>query len=457
MAKVRVYELAKDLGMDSKEVLELTTRHTYGTWRKQRGWKPLHIVDAQGSCFRDADGKEYLDFSSQLMCSTLGHKNSAVIEAIARQARELCYIAPGFATTARAELTKLLLEVLPKGLTKYFFTTSGTEANEAAIRIARLVTGKYKIIARYTSYHGSTAGSLAATGDYRRWPSEPAGKIDGVIFGPECNCYRCPLGLHYPECALACADYIEHMIENESNVAAILIEPIVGTNGILVPPDDYLPRLFEIARRHGVLVIADEVMCGWGRTGSWFTVDHGKLQPDILTTAKGITGAYVPLGLTATTQAIADHFEDNYFPLGHTYEAHPLTLAPAAATIREMQRLGLVERSRQMGEVLGAKLRALVARHPSIGDVRGRGLFWAVELVRNRQTRESFNTAADKLAGRPTVAERVAGEMLKRGVFVVGWIGHLVIAPPLIVTETELDRGVAALDEALAVADAEVR
>ncbi|MBI3507528.1 MAG: aminotransferase class III-fold pyridoxal phosphate-dependent enzyme [Proteobacteria bacterium] len=443
--------------MDSREIVELTAKHTYGTWRFQKGWKPLHVVDANGCFFKDSDGNEYLDFSSQLMCSTLGHKNQAVIDAIAEQARQLAYIGPGFATTARAELTKLLLEVLPKGLTKFFFTTSGTEANEAAFKVARLYTGKHKIIARYKSYHGSTAGSIAATGDLRRWPIEPSGKIDGVVFGPECDCYRCPIGRHYPECATACADYIEHMIVNESNVAAVIIEPIVGTNGILVPPDEYMPKLFLLARKHGVLVIADEVMTGWGRTGSWFAVDHWKQTPDILCTAKGITAAMVPLGLTATSQAIADYFDTHYFPLGHTYEAHPLTLWPAVATINELKSKKLVERAATLESYLGSRLKALADKHPSVGDVRGKGLFWAVELVKDRKTKEPFSVQRDKLEGKPMLIDKVCAELMKQGVFVVGWISHLVIAPPLIVSEAELDRGVAAIDKALAIADAEVK
>ncbi|MBI2932668.1 MAG: aminotransferase class III-fold pyridoxal phosphate-dependent enzyme [Planctomycetes bacterium] len=436
------------------DVVGITQRHTYGTWRHQRGWKPLHIVDAEGCTFTDASGKRYLDFSSQLMCSTLGHKNKAVVEAICQQARTLAYVGPQFATTARAELSQLLLEVLPKGLTKFFFTTSGTEANEAAFRMARLVTGKHKIISRYTSYHGSTAGSIAATGDLRRWPVEPTGKMDGVIFAPDCDCVRCPLGRQYPGCNVACADYIEYMISHEANVAAIVIEPIVGTNGVLIPPDEYLPRLFEIARRHGVLVIADEVMTGWGRTGAWFALDHWGLAPDILTTAKGITGAAVPLGLTATSQAIADYFEDHYFPLGHTYEAHPITLGPAVAAIRELRDRKLVERARALGETLGAKLRDVAQRHRSVGDVRGRGLFWAVDLMRDRATKEPFNVPADKLDRKPMVIDRVSADLMQRGVFMMGWISHLIVAPPLIVGEAEIDQAVAALDEALKIADA---
>jgi len=436
-------------------VSEITAKYTYGTWRFQKGWKPLHVVDAQDCHFVDASGKKYLDFSSQLMCVTLGYKNAAVIKAIEDQARKLAYIAPGFATDARAQLSTLLLEVLPKGLEKFFFTTSGTEAVEAAIKIARLYTGKYKIIARYNAYHGSTAGAISLTSDPRRWAIEPAGKIDGAIFGPECNCYRCPLGHHYPECENACANYIEHMIRNEHNVAAVIVEPVVGTNGVLVPTKDYLPRLRKICDDNNVLLIADEVMSGWGRTGAWFAVDHWDVKPDILTTAKGITTAYVPLGLTATTMKIADYFNDHYFALGHTYEAHPLTLAPAIAAINEFRRLNLIERSREMGKYMHQRLLELKDRHKSIGDVRGLGLFWAVELVKNRDTKQPFNSKEDKVGGVPLMVDKVAMEMMKNGVFIQSWISHFVIAPPLIISKEEIDVGIKALDAALAIADAE--
>jgi taurine--2-oxoglutarate transaminase len=438
------------------DVSAITAQHTYATWRKQGGWKPLTVVDAEGCYFTDSGGKKYLDFVSQLMCSSLGHKNEAVIKAIEEQARKLAFIAPGFATEARAELTKLLLEVLPKGLNKFFFATSGTEANECAIRIARAYTGKYKIIARYSSYHGSTAGSVAATGDFRRWHAEPTGKIDGVIFGPDANCYRCPLKANPDNCGTACVDYFEYMLEREGNVAAIIVEPIVGTNGILVPPDDYLPKLRELTKKHGVLLICDEVMSGWGRTGKWFAVDHWGVTPDILTTAKGITSAYVPLGLTATSEAISKHFDDHFFACGHTYEAHPLTLWPAVAAINEYKRLDLMNRTTELGEYMGQKLNELKAKHASIGDVRGKGLFWAVELVKNRQTKEPFAKMQDKFEGKPLLVEKVAADCMARGVYCIGWVSHMVIAPPLIITKEEIDQGLAALDEALKIADAEV-
>jgi taurine---2-oxoglutarate transaminase len=230
----------------------------------------------------------------------------------------------------------------------------------------------------------------------------------------------------------------------------------VGTNGVLVPPPEYFPRLRKICDRHNVLLIADEVMSGWGRTGKWFAVDHWNVQPDILVTAKGITSAYVPLGLCATTARIASFFDDHYFAHGHTYEAHPMTLAPAIATIHEMQRLNLIERSRVMGQYLGDKLKALAQTHASIGDVRGLGMFWAVDLVKNRETKEPLNIMPEKLAGKPLVVDQVAAEMMKAGVLVQSWISHLVVAPPLIIEKDEIDSGIAALDRALAIADRHV-
>lgn len=442
--------------LSSSQVKELTARYTYGTWRRQKGWAPVHVVDAADCHFTDGDGKKYLDFSAQLMCVMLGHKNRAVVQAIAEQATKLAYIGPGYATEVRAELSKLLTEVLPRGLEKFFFTTSGTEANEAAFKIARMVTGKTKIISRYRSYHGSTMGSIAATGDFRRWAMEPAGKIPGVIFAPEVNCYKCPIGHTYPSCDIACAQYIEHMITNESDVAAVIVEPVVGTNGVLVPPKEYMPRLRKICDAHGVLLIADEVMTGWCRTGKWFAMDHWNVVPDILTTAKGITNAAIPLGLCATSTKIAAYFDDHFFSHGHTYEAHPLTLAPAIASINEMKRLKLAERASEMGAYLGQKLKELQPRHPSIGEVRGIGMFWGVELVKNQTTKAPFNTGVDKVSGKPLLVDRVAARTMSNGVYIQAWLSHFVIAPPLIILKEDIDHGVAVLDEALSLADTEV-
>ena len=440
--------------LTSEEITNITRQTNYGTWRFQKGWKPLHIADAEGCWFTDGAGKRYLDFSSQLMCVNLGHKNKRVIESIAEQARELAYAAPGYTTRSRARLSLKLLEVLPAGLNKFFFTTGGAEVNEAAFKIARMFTGKNKIISRYRSYHGSTTAAIAATGDPRRWAMEPGGKGSGFVFAPETNCYNCPIKHTYPGCNIACADYIEHMIRNESDVAALIVEPIVGTNGVLVPPPEYFPRIREICDRYNVLLIGDEVMTGWGRTGKWFAEQHWGVTPDILVTAKGITSAYVPLGLCATTTKIADYFEDHYFSHGHTYEAHPMTLGPAVATIEEMQRLKLVERAAELEPYVRQKLEALKARHPSVGDVRGLGLFFAVDLVKSRATKQPFNTMRDKVEGKPLLVDQIAAKMIAQGVSIQAWLSHFVIAPPLIVTKEELDYGLSALDEHLAIADA---
>ena len=443
-----------------EDLVDLVARHIYGTWRHQRAWKkPLLIADAEGVYFYDVKGKRYLDFSSQLICSNLGHKNKAVIEAICEQAKKMAYLNPGFATDVRAKVSKLLIEVMPQGLEKFFYSTSGTEANEAAFKIVRMCSapaGKYKIISRYSSYHGSTGSSIAATGDPRRWPIEPSGKVQGVVFAPDCYCYRCPFNLEYPDCGIACAEYVDYMLRNEGNVAAIVVEPVVGTNGVLVPTKEYLPRLAEIAAKHDVFLIADEVMSGWGRTGDWFAVNHWNVKPDIITTAKGCTGAYVPLGITATTREIADYFEEHYFAHGHTYEAHPLTLFPVIAAIGEYRRLDLMNRAKKMGQYMQKKLNELKDRHRSVGDVRGIGLFWAVELVKDRRTKKPFNTRAEKIAGAPLVVDRVTADCMTRGVFLMGWISHLLIAPPLIIDEEQIDEGIAALDESLKIADAEV-
>ncbi len=442
--------------MDPEEIRRIVRETNYVTWRRQGGWDPLVLARAQGSKFWDGAGREYIDLSSQLIATNLGHGNAAVAEAIAEQARSVAYAAPGFATEARARLSSALTEVLPKGLSRFFFSTSGTEANEAALKIARAVTGRTKVVARYRSYHGSTAASISVTGEFRRRAIEPLEKVPGTVFAPDCYCYRCPFGRTYPECGVACAEYVDYQLEREGDVAAMIVEPVVGTNGVLVPVPEYLPRLREITKKHGVLLIADEVMSAWGRVGEWFAVDHWGVRPDLLTTAKGITGAQVPLGLTASTAEVHDAFRDRYFPHGHTYEAHPLTLAPAVAAIGEYRRLGLLEKSRRDGEYLLRRLGEIRDAHPSVGEVRGLGLFAAVELVKNRATREPFNTEDDKLAGRPLVVEQVTAAMLKEGVFCVGWVSHLIVAPPLIVTREELDRALDVLDRSLVVADQKV-
>lgn len=441
----------------ASSVSEIVAKHNYGTWRPQRGWKPLHIAKAKDSTFWDASGKAYLDLTAQLMCCNLGHGNEAVSDAICKQAKELGFVAPGFATQVRADLSLKLLDVMPAGIDKFFFATSGTEGNECAIKMARMMTGKRKIIARYNSYHGSTAAAVACTGDFRRWLAESSGSaVDSVLHMPEFHPYRPVSALAHDgkDTAAACVDYLDYMLQNEGNVAAVILEPVVGTNGILVPPADYLPGIRRVTEKHGVLLIVDEVMSGWGRTGEWFAIQNWNVTPDILVTAKGVTGGMAPLGVVGTTRKVADYFEDGWFAHGHTYESHPLVLAPAIAAIGEYQRLGLIERAKTAGEVFGNKMRTLMDRHPSVGDVRGIGMFWAVDLVKNRATKEPFSTFKDKIARKPMVIDQVSAKMMAEGVYCIGWMSHLVVAPPLILTEAEMDQAVAAMDKALEITDA---
>jgi taurine--2-oxoglutarate transaminase len=388
------------------------------------------------------------------MCSNIGHRSQAVIDAIAEQAEKLCYAAPGFATVPAALLGQKLAEITPEGLTKSFLTNGGAEANEAAIKIARLYTGKTKLVSRYRSYHGASSGAIALTGDPR---TQHAIGMPGVVRAPDCYCYRCPFGKEYPGCGVTCAEYVDEIIrmEGPGTVAGVVVEPIVGSNGILVPPDPYVPRLREICDDHEVLLIDDEVMAGFGRTGRMFCIEHWGVEPDIMSMAKGLTGALFPVGATITSQKIADHFDQpgNLFSHGQTYAMHPLGCAAALAAIQEYEDKALVENAVKMGKVLEERLRGLAETHKSVGDVRGKGLFWGVELVKDKETREPFVTRKEKFE--PNTLKRVSAAAMEMGVYVVNIINTLLVAPPLIATEKEIDEGIEVLDRALEVSDKE--
>jgi taurine--2-oxoglutarate transaminase len=433
-------------------------RHTMGTWRSRAHWKqPLLVTKAEGVYFWNEEGRRFLDLSSQLMCSNLGHGNKQVAQAIADQATTLPFVAPGFTTEAAFQAVQALLEVVPEGLEVFFFSTSGTEANEAAVKLARQFKApSYKIISRYRSYHGSTPTSMALTGDPRRiFAERTRGTMPGIRFAPDPYCYRCPFGLAYADCDLQCAHYLDYMIREEGNVAALVVEPVVGTNGRIVPPPEYYPIVRQICDRHQVLLIADEVMSGWYRTGKAFAIDHWGVTPDILTTAKGCTAAYVPAGVTACTRQVAEFFEDTPFIHGHTYAYHPLAAAAIPAAVSEYAQLMASGLPQRVAEYLKQQLYELGARHPSVGDVRGIGHFWALELVRDRGTREPFNTKADKFVKGPMMTERVAKEAMEHGLYVAAWYDNLIIAPPLIITKEEVDEAIQVLDRALVVADQE--
>lgn len=428
------------------EIERMDKEHVFGTWSFQKEVTPTQITDTDGVTFTDADGNEYIDFSSQLMCSNLGHSADKVTTAVSEQIDEAAYVAPNYTTEARAKLGKKLAEVTPGDLSKTFFSTSGTEAVEAAIKIARFYTGKQKIISRYRSYHGATYGSISVTGDPRRLESEPG--IPGTIKAPDPYAYGSTLD------PMESLEYIDEMLELEGDtVAAILVEPIVGSNGILVPPDEYLPRLKEIAHDHGALLICDEVMSGFGRTGEWFGSDVFDVEPDIMTMAKGLTGAYQPLGATIVNSEIAEHFEDNMLCHGHTYAGHPVAVAAGLATLETYQEEDLIERASEIGDYLGDQIEDLAEDHPSVGDTRGVGLFCGIELTKNSAERVPFGTREDKISTGSTVVDEVSATAAENGAYVANMINTLIIAPPLTITEDEIDDAIEALDAGLEVAD----
>jgi taurine--2-oxoglutarate transaminase len=428
------------------DVERMDKEYVFGTWAFQSEVSPTEIVGGDGVYFTDARGNRRLDFSAQLMCSNLGHSADRVADAMAEQARTGAYFAPSLTTENRAELGRLLAEVTPGDLSKTFFSTSGTEAVEAAIKIARLYTGKHKIMSRYRSYHGATYGSISVTGDPRRLMAEPA--LPGMIKAPDPYAYGSTLD------PMQSLEYIDEMLMLEGDtVAAVLVEPVVGSNGILVPPEGYLPRLKEIAHDHGALLIVDEVMAGFGRCGEWFGSDVFDVTPDIMTMAKGLTGAYAPLGATVVTDEIAAHFEDNMFCHGHTYAGHPVSVAAGRAAVETYIDDDLIPHAREMGEYLGADLESVAADHPSVGEVRGVGLFRGVELTKREGERVPFGERKDKISKGKTVVDEVSGHAWKNGMHLANMINTLIIAPPVVISESEIDEAVAILDEALHVSD----
>lgn len=445
------------MSVTETKIKELTN-HTYGTWSRQKAWStPMLITDAEGIYFYNDKGKPFIDFSSQLMCTNLGFKNKAVIEAIIKQAEKLPYVAPGFVTEAAIEAVEALRSVMPQELSKLFFSTSGTEANEAAFKLVRQSKfPAYKIISRYHSYHGATAGSISATGDSRRWYAELARTtVPGMIFAPDNYCYRCPFDISYPDCKVQCARYLDYMIKEEGNVAAMIVEPVVGTNGRIVPPPEYYPILRQICDENNVLLVADEVMSGWYRTGKTFAMEHWNVIPDIMTTAKGASAAYTPLAITATSDKVAKFFEEELFCHGHTYAYHALATSAIPAAVQEYKTLFDSGVPQKASEHLQQQLYELADKHICVGDVRGIGHFWALEIVKNRKTKEPFDTKAEKFAGKALMPAQIGAEAMKRGLYVASWYDTMVIAPPLIITEGQIDEAIGILDKALEVGDKE--
>ena len=441
--------------MSGAEIVERSKKHSFFSWSVQGTVSPIAMTRAKGVYFWDADGKRYTDMNSQLMCVNIGHGDQRVIDAIKAQADELVYAGPGMATRVRAELGERLADVTPGDLDTFFYTLGGAEANENAIRMAKAYTGRHKIVTRYRSYHGATAGAIALTGDPRRWANEPG--YPGIIRVFDPYKYRSHLYVEGDSDAVfsqKCLDQLEEtlMYEGPQTVAAIFVEPVTGTNGLIVPPDGYMQGLRALCDTYGILLICDEVMAGLGRTGAWFAVDHWKVVPDIITMAKGLTSAYLPLGAVAISKKIADFYQDRMYFGGLTYSAHPMCLAAAVATLKVLHEDDLVGNSRRMGVVTAGLLADLKAKHPSVGDVRSIGLFGIVELVRNRQTKEPmapFNGTSPEM-------QKLGAFFKENGVYVfVNW-NNFFTNPPLCITEEELRAAFEIFDAGLDITDAAV-
>jgi taurine---2-oxoglutarate transaminase len=431
--------------LTGEEMITLVKKHTLFEWSAQSKVDPLPVATAKGVYFWTPEGKRFLDFNSQLMSVNIGHGDPRVIEAIHQQASTLAYASPFMATEPRARLGAKLAEITPGDIDTFFFTNGGAESNENAIKIARLFTGRHKILARYRSYHGATAGSMSLTGDPRRWANEPG--IPGVIrvFDPYHGIER---GWDTVERALGNVEEVIQL-EGPQTIAAFILEPVTGTNGVLVPPDGYLQGVREICSRHGILMIADEVMSGFGRTGEWFAVDHWKVVPDLITMAKGLTSSYLPLGAVGMRRHIAKYFQDRVFYGGLTYNSHPMGCAAALATIRVYEEDGLIENAKKMGQVLKQLLSELASRHASVGAVRSIGLFGLVELIRNRKTREPmapFNGSSEEMAA-------LRGFFLDQGLYTFVRWNTFFTNPPLCISEKELREGIAIIDRGLQAAD----
>ncbi len=445
------------VGLNPDVIKQDELEHVLYPWVVQKGLSPIVLERAAGNYFYDSTGKQYLDFSSQFVFSNLGHGDERMADAISHQARTLENAASSFATEPKAKVAKLLAEITPGDISKSYFSTSGAEANEGAIKLARMATGKEKIIARWGGYHGSTYGAMAISNDYRNWACEPS--IPSVVhcLGP--YCYRCPMKATYPDCDLACAKHVEDVVRfegREKRVAAFISEPIVGANGIIVPPDGSWQANSEICYKYGMLLIVDEVMTGFGRTGKWFAIEHWGVVPDIITMAKGITGGYVPLGATSMREWVAKEFESKQFVHGHTYSGHTLAMAAAVAAIEIYKSDGLIERAAKLGVYLMEKAKELQEKHRCVGDVRGKGLFVGLELVKNRQTKEPIHEPWFEGPRPATSKLKVLGQALKEGVYCLpGQTSVIMLAPPLTITKDEIDFAMSVFDKALEVADVE--
>ena len=428
--------------------------HTLFSWSKQGGLNPINAKRAEGVYVYDQDGKRYLDFSSQLMNVNIGHGQDRVKAAVMKQMDELSFVYPGMATEARAALGKKLAEITPARLTKTFFTLGGAEAVENSIKLARAISGRHKIVSLYRSYHGATYGAMSAGGDPRRFGMDQQAvpnhiRVENPYF------YRCPWNSKtLEECGDNAADALERVVkfENPKAIAAILLEGESGSSGCIKYPPNYWKRVREICDEHGILLICDEVMSGFGRTGKMFGVDHHGVEPDMMCVAKGLTSGYLPLGGLIVSDDIANAYAEQALPLGLTYSAHSVCCAAALATIDIYEQDGLVENAARMGKYIEQKVESMKAKHRSIGDFRNTGLLGCIELVKNRETKEPvtpWNAAPDQMEA----TSRMAAKIRELGMFTFVRWNWIFVAPPLNITQSEVDEGLEIISQAISIAD----
>lgn len=440
--------------MNNQHILKNNLEHTLFSWSRQAGLNPINAHHAKGSYIYDRDGKKYLDFSSQLINVNIGHGNQRITKAVEKQMQELSYVYPGMATQVRGTLGKKLAEITPGNLTGTFFTLGGAEAIENAIKLARVYTGRYKIITHYRSYHGSTYGAISAGGDPRKFPVESQAAPHFVhVENP--YAYRCPWNSSTPEeCGEHAIAHLERVIrfENPEAIAAILLEGESGSSGCIKYPPFYLKKVRELCDTYGILLIDDEVMSGFGRTGKMFGINHHNVTPDIMCIAKGLTSGYLPLGGIVVTDTIAEKFNETPLPLGLTYSAHPVSCAAAIENLKILEEDNLVERAAETGRYIEAEVEKLKDKHPSIGDFRNTGLLGCIELVKNRETKEPV-TPWNAKPSEMEVTNKMAAKIRELGMFTFVRWNWIFIAPPLNVSREEVDEGLDIISRAISIAD----
>ena len=440
--------------MSPEEIKQNALTYSLQSWSKQKGLNPIPVEKGEGLYFWDYEGKRYSDMSSQLVNLNLGHGNRAIIDAIKEQAEKCCYISPGYASEPRATLAKMLIELLPDNMGKIFFTNGGADANENAVKMARMYTGRNKVFSRYRSYHGSTFGAGNLTGEPRRYPLEPG--IPGFVkfFDPYLYREQLPFATEKDASAYYVAKLREQVCyEGPSSVAAIVLETVTGSNGVIIPPEGYLKGVRQICDDYGIMLICDEVMAGFGRTGTMFAFEHFDVKPDLVTFAKGVTCGYVQLGGVAVSKAIAEYFDDHLLSCGLTYSGHPLACAAGVACLNYYKEANVLDNVHTSGKVLGGLLEELKEKHPCVGDVRYIGLFSAVELVKDKKTKEALVPYGGDPKG---IMKSIVGRLAKEGFMTYSHENMILVAPPLIITPDQLREELAKLDKVLTEVDKEI-